>query len=89
MQFSIQRPSLPSTEAHPEEKLYRRLDVSIWLRHLNQSGRVEEEYKLRKVGSRGGARRAPPSLRADALVLEAILIGRVFKQQRLGSPLRV
>lgn len=63
MQFSIQRPSLPSADAHPEEKLYRRLDVSVWLRHLNQSGRVEEEYKLRKVGSGmgpGGA--GPPSV---------------------------
>lgn len=49
MQFSIQRPTLPSAETHPEEKLYRRLDVTIWLRHLNQSGQVEEEYKLRKV----------------------------------------
>lgn len=49
MHFCIQRPALPSAEAHPEEKLYRRLDVSIWLRHLNQSGQVEEEYKLRKV----------------------------------------
>lgn len=49
MQFSIQRPTLPSAETHPEEKLYRRLDVSTWLRHLNQNGQVEEEYKLRKV----------------------------------------
>lgn len=49
MQFSIQRPTLPSAETHPEEKLYRRLDVTIWLRHLNQNGQVEEEYKLRKV----------------------------------------
>lgn len=49
MQFSIQRPTLASAETHPEEKLYRRLDVSTWLRHLNQNGQVEEEYKLRKV----------------------------------------
>lgn len=49
MQFSIQRPTLPSAETHPEEKLYRRLDVTTWLRHLNHSGQVEEEYKLRKV----------------------------------------
>lgn len=49
MQFSIQRPTLPSTETHPEEKLYRRLDVTTWLRHLNHNGQVEEEYKLRKV----------------------------------------
>lgn len=63
MQFCIQRPTLPSTEAHPEEKLYRRLDVSVWLRHLNQSGQVEEEYKLRKVRSRDGARVSiPPSV---------------------------
>lgn len=46
---------MPSTEAHPEEKLYRRLDVSTWLRHLNQSGQLEEEYKLRKVRYRDGA----------------------------------
>lgn len=50
MQFSIQRPTLPSTETHPEERLYRRLDVTTWLHHLNQNGQVEEEYKLRKVG---------------------------------------
>lgn len=49
MQFSIQRPTLPSAETHPEEKLYRRLDVTTWLRHLNHNGQVEEEYKLRKV----------------------------------------
>lgn len=49
MQFSIRRPTLPSTEIHPEERLYRRLDVSSWLRHLNHNGQVEEEYKLRKV----------------------------------------
>lgn len=82
MQFSIQRPSLPSTEAHPEEKLYRKLDVSIWLRHLNQSGRVEEEYKLRKVGSRGG----PALLRSSCRPPKSHFDGRVFKQQRLGSP---
>ncbi|CAG11434.1 unnamed protein product, partial [Tetraodon nigroviridis] len=62
MQFSIQRPSLPSADAHPEEKLYRRLDVSVWLRHLNQSGRVEEEYKLRKAIFFGGI---DPSIRGE------------------------
>lgn len=85
MQFSIQRPSLPSTEAHPEEKLYRRLDVSIWLRHLNLSGRVEEEYKLRKVGSRGGS---SPPLRAVVGLPKAILMG-VFFSSSASAPLRV
>lgn len=50
MQFSIRRPKLPSSEIHPEESLYRRLDVSSWLNHLNDLGQVEEEYKLRQVG---------------------------------------
>lgn len=54
MQFSIRRPKLPSSETHPEESLYRRLDVSAWLNHLNDLGQVEEEYKLRQV------RRRPP-----------------------------
>ncbi|XP_068606366.1 TBC1 domain family member 16 [Brachionichthys hirsutus] len=54
MQFSIQRPALPSAEMHPEEKLYRRLDVTVWLRHLNDDGQVEEEYKLRKAIFFGG-----------------------------------
>lgn len=49
MQFSIRRPKLPSSETHPEENSYRRLDVSAWLHHLNEAGQVEEEYKLRKV----------------------------------------
>lgn len=49
MQFSIRRPKLPSSETHPEESLYRRLDVSAWLNHLNDLGQVEEEYKLRQV----------------------------------------
>lgn len=49
MQFSIRRPKLPSSETHPEESLYRRLDVSAWLSHLNDLGQVEEEYKLRQV----------------------------------------
>lgn len=51
MQFSIRRPKLPSSETHPEENAYKRLDVSGWLRHLNKAGQVEEEYKLRKVRS--------------------------------------
>jgi len=49
MQFSIRRPKLPSSETHPEENTYRRLDVSAWLGHLNHCGQVEEEYKLQKV----------------------------------------
>lgn len=54
MQFSIRRPKLPSSEAHPEESLYRRLDVSAWLSHLNDLGQVEEEYKLRQAIFFGG-----------------------------------
>ncbi|KAG8446520.1 hypothetical protein GDO86_014105 [Hymenochirus boettgeri] len=49
LHFSIQRPNLPSSESHPEEGMYHRLDVSSWLQHLNEAGQVEEEYKLRKV----------------------------------------
>lgn len=49
MQFSIRRPKLPSSETHPEENTYKRLDVSAWLHHLNEAGQVEEEYKLQKV----------------------------------------
>ncbi|XP_048466813.1 TBC1 domain family member 16-like isoform X2 [Rhincodon typus] len=48
MQFSIKRPNLPSSEIHPEENMYKRLDVTTWLNHLNEAGQVEEEYKLRK-----------------------------------------
>ncbi|XP_051571510.1 TBC1 domain family member 16-like isoform X2 [Myxocyprinus asiaticus] len=62
MQFSIRRPTLPSAEMHPEERLYRRLDVSSWLRHLNNSGQVVEEYKLRKAIFFGGI---DPSLRGE------------------------
>ncbi|XP_068888605.1 TBC1 domain family member 16 isoform X3 [Aphelocoma coerulescens] len=54
MQFSIRRPKLPSSETHPEENSYRRLDVSAWLHHLNEAGQVEEEYKLRKAIFFGG-----------------------------------
>ncbi|NXW86449.1 TBC16 protein, partial [Alopecoenas beccarii] len=54
MQFSIRRPKLPSSETHPEENTYKRLDVSGWLRHLNHSGQVEEEYKLQKAIFFGG-----------------------------------
>ncbi|NXI60908.1 TBC16 protein, partial [Anseranas semipalmata] len=54
MQFSIRRPKLPSSETHPEENTYKRLDVSAWLNHLNESGQVEEEYKLRKAIFFGG-----------------------------------
>nr|XP_023412600.1 TBC1 domain family member 16 isoform X2 [Loxodonta africana] len=49
MRFSIRRPKLPSSETHPEESVYKRLDVTAWLGHLNELGQVEEEYKLRKV----------------------------------------
>lgn len=61
MQFSIRRPKLPSSETHPEESMYRRLDVAAWLRHLNALGQVEEEYKLRKV--RPGAPAGPAASR--------------------------
>ncbi|XP_027423291.1 TBC1 domain family member 16 isoform X3 [Zalophus californianus] len=54
MQFSIRRPKLPSSETHPEESMYRRLDVAAWLRHLNELGQVEEEYKLRQAIFFGG-----------------------------------
>uniref|UniRef100_A0A8C8YQS7 TBC1 domain family member 16 n=1 Tax=Prolemur simus TaxID=1328070 RepID=A0A8C8YQS7_PROSS len=54
MQFSIRRPKLPSSEAHPEESMYKRLDVSAWLGHMNELGQVEEEYKLRKAIFFGG-----------------------------------
>ncbi|NXN97366.1 TBC16 protein, partial [Rhinopomastus cyanomelas] len=54
MQFSIRRPKLPSSETHPEENSYRRLDVSAWLHHLNEAGQVEEEYKLQKAIFFGG-----------------------------------
>lgn len=84
MQFCIQRPALPSAEAHPEEKLYRRLDVSIWLRHLNQSGQVEEEYKLRKVRPGDGhpSLSAHPSLQKLRL-LTVVLIDSTFSPQRV------
>ncbi|XP_048870506.1 TBC1 domain family member 16 [Brienomyrus brachyistius] len=62
MQFSIRRPTLPSSETHPEERLYRRLDVATWLRHLNHSGQVEEEYKLRKAIFFGGV---DPTIRGE------------------------
>ncbi|XP_006886227.1 PREDICTED: TBC1 domain family member 16 isoform X2 [Elephantulus edwardii] len=54
MQFSIRRPKLPSSETHPEESMYQRLDVAAWLGHLNELGQVEEEYKLRKAIFFGG-----------------------------------
>ncbi|XP_006145741.1 TBC1 domain family member 16 isoform X2 [Tupaia chinensis] len=54
MQFSIRRPKLPSSETHPEERLYRRLDASAWLGHLNELGQVGEEHKLRKAIFFGG-----------------------------------
>ncbi|NWU70207.1 TBC16 protein, partial [Pterocles burchelli] len=54
MQFSIRRPKLPSSETHPEENAYRRLDVAAWLQHLNGAGQVEEEYKLQKAIFFGG-----------------------------------
>ncbi|XP_018092690.1 TBC1 domain family member 16 S homeolog isoform X2 [Xenopus laevis] len=62
LHFSIQRPNLPSSESHPEEGMYRRLDVTSWLEHLNEGGQVEEEYKLRKLIFFGGI---DPSLRGE------------------------
>ncbi|KAM6163173.1 TBC1 domain family member 16 [Rhynchocyon petersi] len=54
MQFSIRRPKLPSSETHPEESMYQRLDATAWLGHLNELGQVEEEYRLRKAIFFGG-----------------------------------
>lgn len=71
MQFSIRRPTLPSSETHPEERLYRRLDVATWLRHLNHSGQVEEEYKLRKVGWQQGTTRGRMSVLHKPLALNS------------------
>ncbi|KAM8947674.1 TBC1 domain family member 16 isoform 2-T2 [Pelodytes ibericus] len=62
LHFSIQRPNLPSSESHPEEGIYRRLDVTSWLQHFNESGQIEEEYKLRKAIFFGGIE---PSLRGE------------------------
>ncbi|XP_063816820.1 TBC1 domain family member 16 isoform X2 [Pseudophryne corroboree] len=62
LHFSIQRPSFPSTESHPEEGMYQKLDVTRWLQHLNDTGQVEEEYKLRKAIFFGGI---DPSLRGE------------------------
>ncbi|XP_062930544.1 TBC1 domain family member 16 isoform X1 [Mobula hypostoma] len=62
MQFSIKRPNLPSTETHPEENMYKRLDVTIWLNHLNEIGQMEEEYKLRKAIFFGGI---DPAIRGE------------------------
>ncbi|KAG9350438.1 hypothetical protein JZ751_026800 [Albula glossodonta] len=49
MQFSVLRPTLPSADTHPEERLYHRLDLPAWLRHLNHQGQVEDQTRLRKV----------------------------------------
>ncbi|XP_060700483.1 TBC1 domain family member 16 isoform X1 [Hemiscyllium ocellatum] len=62
MQFSIKRPNLPSSEIHPEENMYKRLDVTTWLNHLNDAGQVEEEYKLRKAIFFGGI---DPTIRGE------------------------
>ncbi|XP_072260064.1 TBC1 domain family member 16 isoform X2 [Pyxicephalus adspersus] len=62
LHFSIQRPNLPSAESHPEEGMYQKLDVTLWLQHFNDVGQVEEEYKLRKAIFFGGIE---PSLRGE------------------------
>ncbi|XP_071968441.1 TBC1 domain family member 16 [Engystomops pustulosus] len=62
LHFSIQRPSVLSSESHPEEGIYQRLNVTKWLQHLNEAGQVEEEYKLRKAIFFGGVE---PSLRGE------------------------
>ncbi|XP_078427172.1 TBC1 domain family member 16 [Cetorhinus maximus] len=62
IQFSIKRPNLPSSETHPEENMYKRLDVTTWLNHLNDAGQVEEEYKLRKAIFFGGI---DPTIRGE------------------------
>ncbi|XP_056406042.1 TBC1 domain family member 16 isoform X5 [Hyla sarda] len=54
LHFSIQRPSVLSSESHPEEGIYQKLNVSRWLQHFNEVGQVEEEYKLRKAIFFGG-----------------------------------
>ncbi|XP_018419372.1 PREDICTED: TBC1 domain family member 16 isoform X3 [Nanorana parkeri] len=62
LHFSIQRPNLPSAESHPEEGMYQKLHVTLWLQHFNDVGQVEEEYKLRKAIFFGGIE---PSLRGE------------------------
>ncbi|XP_069809021.1 TBC1 domain family member 16 isoform X4 [Dendropsophus ebraccatus] len=54
LHFSIQRPSVLSSESHPEEGIYQKLNVTRWLQHFNEAGQVEEEYKLRKAIFFGG-----------------------------------
>lgn len=75
--------------------MYRRLDVSAWLGHLNELGQVEEEYKLRKVrpGAPGdesqGRGRGHPLGVSDPLCEELCEHGRPSNQSRclgFGGP---
>ncbi|XP_036386076.1 TBC1 domain family member 16-like isoform X1 [Megalops cyprinoides] len=54
VEFSVLRPTPPSVETHPEERLYGQLDSATWSRHLSHSGQVEEQYALRKAIFFGG-----------------------------------
>ncbi|KAJ8363523.1 hypothetical protein SKAU_G00123540 [Synaphobranchus kaupii] len=54
VQFSVLRPTPPSADTHPEERLHHHLDQATWLSHLNHSGQVEEQHRLRKAIFFGG-----------------------------------
>ena len=75
-----------------EENTYKRLDVSAWLHHLNESGQVEEEYKLQKVSGLAPAvlilsllpRSASPQVEAARVCFHAGGKNWAFESMRTG-----
>ena len=50
-QFSVIRPYLTSSQCHPEEGVYEKVNEDTWHRHMNDRGQIEDDFHLRKVCS--------------------------------------
>ena len=48
-QYSVIRPYKPNKHRHPEEGAYEAVNEETWHRHMNEQGRIEDDFQLRKV----------------------------------------
>lgn len=48
-QFNVVRPTIDSTDLHPEEGCYHLITFDKWRTYMNSTGQIEDNHQLRKV----------------------------------------
>lgn len=48
-QFNVVRPTIESSDLHPEEGCYHIITMENWRTYMNSSGQIEDNHQLRKV----------------------------------------